>query len=257
MTDHSYIFDNLKRQARRLRDVRTARKGFHSLKVGGTLSEVTLVGVAAIYARSFITSRSDRLLSIKSLKKHDRFDGEIHEHLLLLRNKLLAHVDDDVLRTEVTVHEYAVAVKGRARRLTIGVSTWDHGFESFKSEAFVNRIAAHLEAATSAVEEDWGKAANAFLQMIAAIEAETPRHIDDTEGLELVDMARGSIVDYTFDPATSLDRSLKLEFAEQYGLQSEMKTAYLSSISFKDDDGNPVGMSVGMSMILVNETEPE
>lgn len=118
----------------------------------------------------------------------------------------------------------------------------------------MNRIDSHLEAATSAVEEDWRIAANTFLEVIATMEAKTPRHIDFTEGHELVDMTSSSIVDYTFNPGTSLNRSLKLEFADQYVLQTEMKTAYISTLAFKDDDGNAVGMNVGMSMTLVKET---
>lgn len=128
-------------------------------------NEAKLTAAIIGYARSFTTSKGGSFYSIGELKRHPSFDPSIHNHLLKMRDKLLAHADEDVFPTGIAI--YTVDVKTDIlQTLAFSVMGVVHRFSHFKDEGFKSRLIVHLTACLIVVDAVWSRDAEAYLRLL-------------------------------------------------------------------------------------------
>jgi hypothetical protein len=94
----------------------------------------------------------------RGLKGHPQFDVEIHEHLLELRNKLIAHSDEEY--ADATMHSLTIALTfekdGNVTNAEFPQSLDVHvvALNSIHSPELVDRICNHLQAALLGVSDE-------------------------------------------------------------------------------------------------------
>lgn len=103
------------------------------------------------YARPFLKNQDGRAYAIKHLKSHPGFDRELHGHICDLRNKLVAHHDNDVLRGRAR-HEYVdVDIDGVKSSILIGTVGSVKALHRINNRSAAERYASHLHACVTCV----------------------------------------------------------------------------------------------------------
>jgi hypothetical protein len=107
------------------------------------------------YARPFAgTKRKDgskHFYATAHLKQRPQFDNELHDHLVALRNKLIAHDDEVALEPKLYMYAVEVTLSGSNERKPIGGTLCSYSLLSASGGSFMLKVLEHLSACIEAV----------------------------------------------------------------------------------------------------------
>jgi hypothetical protein len=116
------------------------------------------------YCRPFSTANTKRgktWYPVRDLKREREFDTRLHDHLLTLRNKIVAHSDYDLLRS--TMYFY---VAGNSDELPIGVGMNVKRLMGIGSVPLLERYVKHFAMCQRRISETFDSEFNALCRMV-------------------------------------------------------------------------------------------
>lgn len=141
------------------------------------------------YARPFTSSKTKNRsvqYSLKKLRKEAGFDSQLHDHLMKLRDKIVAHSDYSMLRSTM----YLQAI-GDSQELPISLGINVKRFRGLESRSLGDRYSVHFAVCASHIARTFNDEFNELARLVR----ESPRHFEDTQNLPLKETEHGPISD--------------------------------------------------------------
>lgn len=242
---------NLEIQTRCSRDVDKALSAFRCLSTTTEDAEIVLTGAIVVYARCFAEVRGRYTYPLKLIKDARGFDREIHDHLLELRRKMLAHVDGDVLKTNVTLFTSKVTVGALEQTVTLGLTTWDHGFVAYKNQTFVDRILSHLASTSTAIRDQWVIAARRYLNALSEYDRSRATLVAGPSVSSRT--STSAVIEIKAALHDLIDDIPNLSFSAEYQLGSVARSISRAHIVIHDENGNEATIDVKESTLIFQD----
>jgi hypothetical protein len=140
------------------------------------------------YARPFTQNAETsgkRAYPTKHLRRSEAFDSRLHQHLLNLRNKLVAHSDGEVLRSAIA-HKFAhLTISGHRKSVPIATSVHVRSLSGISDFSLCARYLTHFEGCLAAIESE----AHELLEAVQSQALKHPENLRDPE------LERGLVID--------------------------------------------------------------
>jgi hypothetical protein len=122
----------------------------------GEMRGALFMAAVVTYVRPFVGSNTKdgqkSFYGTKYLKPDARFDLELHRHLIDLRNKLIAHDDEEVLSPEVHALNIKAENGENKGEKIVAMRATSYAFSSASGGAFMAKVRSHLEGCVDAVK---------------------------------------------------------------------------------------------------------
>jgi hypothetical protein len=143
------------------------------------------------YARPFTSAKTNTgsvQYPVKQLKEEPGFDLELHEHLIKLRNRIVAHSDYSMLRSTM----YLQAV-GDLQELPVSLGINVKRLRGIESRELANRYNRHFAACIAQIAKTFDSEFNELARHVRV----NPKYFEDTQNLPLQRTEHGAIPSLT------------------------------------------------------------
>jgi hypothetical protein len=117
-----------------------------------------IIGYSKPFTESQQKNGDKRTYKVSLLKKGKGFSGDVHDHIIEMRNKIFAHSDEDFLETKVFTLEFAVSQNGDIIRFIAGAGVTIPAIHDIKDHGLVERFRdlaiSNIEISTKLLEDD-------------------------------------------------------------------------------------------------------